>query len=75
MTLGEIIKSTRTKTFLSQEAFATELKVSIATINRWENSKAKPNITAMSKLKDFCHNHNIPFENIEAEWLRDSKEV
>lgn len=39
MTLGECIKKTRQKVFLSQTAFADELSVSLSTVSRWEADK------------------------------------
>ncbi len=41
----------------------------VGTINRWENAKTKPNITAMKKIKAFCEKNNIPFDEIEAAWI------
>lgn len=75
MSLSETLKATRQKAFLSQESFANELKVSIATINRWENGRAKPNITAMNRLKAFCKERELPFDNIEQEWFKSSQEA
>lgn len=71
--LSEIIKMTRQKAFLSQEAFAKELQVSVSTINRWETGKVKPNLTAMKKLKQFCGKHTLSYEDIETEWFDYSK--
>lgn len=69
MSLSESIKSTRVKALLSQEEFARELRVSVGTINRWENNKAKPNITAMKRIKSFCVNNSLPYEEIESNWM------
>lgn len=69
MSLSESIKLLRTKAFLSQEAFAAEIKVSIATINRWEHGRAKPNITAMKNIKEFCRTNKISFDEIDKEWV------
>ena len=66
--LSELIRITRKKALLSQEDFAKVLNVSVGTINRWENAKTKPNITAM-KNQDFCEENNIPFDEIEAAWI------
>ena len=71
--LPEVIKMTRQKAFLSQDAFAEELKVSVSTINRWETGKVKPNLAAMRSLKMFCENHQLPYEDIEAEWFNFSE--
>ena len=51
--LSELIRIMRKKALLSQEDFAKVLNVSVGTINRWENAKTKPNITAMKKIKAF----------------------
>lgn len=67
--LPETIKITRQKAFLSQDAFANELNVSVSTINRWETGKVKPNLTAMKNLKDFCERYSLSYEDIEKEWF------
>lgn len=69
MPLSELIRVVRKKALLSQEDFAKVLNVSVGTINRWENAKTKPNITAMKKIKAFCEGNNIPFDEIEAAWI------
>jgi type I restriction enzyme M protein len=40
--LGSILRDLRVKLKLSQEELAARLNVSFATVNRWENGKAKP---------------------------------
>lgn len=67
--LPDTIKITRQKAFLSQDAFANELNVSVSTINRWETGKVKPNLTAMKNIKEFCERHELSYENIEKEWF------
>ena len=47
MTYQEAIKKLRKKLILSQTEFAELLGVSFQSINRWENGKSKPNITAI----------------------------
>lgn len=69
MPLSDTIKVTRQKAFMSQEAFAKELHVSVSTINRWETGKVRPNLSAMKTLKGFCIANQISFENIEKEWF------
>ncbi len=59
---------------MSQEDFATEIHVSVATINRWENGRSKPNLTAMKSIKHFCEKNHLPFEEIETEWRSHSSE-
>ncbi|MCQ2414061.1 MAG: helix-turn-helix domain-containing protein [Clostridia bacterium] len=69
MSLQEILKITRQKAFMSQEAFADKLCVSVATINRWENGKSKPNLTALKNIKQFCEEYNLSYSEIEDEWF------
>lgn len=73
MSLPEVLKVTRQKAFLSQEAFAKDLHVSVATINRWETGKSKPNLQALKSLKSFCIKNNLPYEDIEAMWFESSE--
>lgn len=53
MSLPETLKLTRQKLLMSQEIFAKEINVSVATINRWENGRSKPNLVAMKNIKEF----------------------
>jgi predicted transcriptional regulator len=69
MSLPDVLKLTRQKVFMTQEDFANESQVSVATINRWENGKVKPNLSAMKKIKQFCDNNNLSFEVIEKAWF------
>lgn len=69
MLLSELLRTMRMKALLSQEEFAKALNVSVGTINRWENGKTRPNITAMKRLKTFCEENNILFDEIEAAWI------
>lgn len=69
MSLPEILKITRQKAFMSQELFANALNVSVATINRWETGKCKPNLTAMKHIKEFCGEHELSYTEIEREWF------
>lgn len=69
MQLSDAIRITRQKAFLSQEAFANELKVAISTVNRWENGKSKPNLNALKEIKSFCERNNLSYTEIETEWF------
>ena len=73
MSLSEAIKNTRQMALLSQEDFAKELHVSVGSINRWENGKTIPNITAMKSLKAFCEEQNLPYETIQMEWIKEKE--
>lgn len=72
MRLSEALRITRQKGFLSQEMFADELHVSVSTINRWETGKAKPNLSALKNIKQFCEKNNLSYETIEKEWFSNS---
>ena len=74
MSLPEILKITRQKAFMTQEAFAKEINVTVATINRWENGRSRPNLTAMKNIKDFCAKYDLSYEKIEEEWFGHSLE-
>ena len=60
--LGEKIKEIRLKKGLSQEAFAKELGVSFATVNRWESGKTKPTYKTMKLIDDYCRSNSIDFD-------------
>ena len=66
MNLSEKIKQIRQQRFLSQEAFAKELGVSFATVNRWESGKSKPTYKTMKLIDDYCRCNNIDFDVTKA---------
>ena len=74
MSFAQEIKNIRQHCFISQEAFARELKVSFSSVNRWEGGRAKPNLVAIKSIKDFCEAHDIDFTNLEREWFDYGKE-
>jgi len=57
-----IVKYVREKLGMSQEEMAHALKISFATINRWENGKPHPNKMAKSVFFAFCEEHGIKAE-------------
>ena len=62
------IKTLRQECLLSQEAFAKELGVSFATVNRWETGKTKPTYIALRTIREYCEKNNVEFSintNIE----------
>lgn len=73
MILPELLKTLRTRMLMSQETFAKEMNVTVCTINRWENGKSKPNITAINSIKLFCSKNNVAFDDIEKAWLEVNK--
>lgn len=64
MELNIIIKTIRTELGISQEALARELHVGFTSVNRWENSKSKPNQIARHSLVELCKNKSIDPELI-----------
>ena len=69
MVLAEQIRTMRQKLFMSQEALANELNVSLATVNRWETGKSRPNLVTMKQIKAFCDKHGVNYEPLEESWL------
>lgn len=73
MSLAAEIKIIRKKALMTQEELARELHVTALTINRWENDKSTPNLTAMKNIRAFCNENGLPFSGIESEWLKDKE--
>lgn len=48
---SEEIKNLRKKLKMTQQQFASALKVDFKTVNRWENKKARPSNMAIRLLK------------------------
>ena len=68
MSFSKEIKTLRQECLLSQEAFAKELGVSFATVNRWETGKTKPTYKALRTNREYCEKNNVEFSintNIE----------
>ena len=63
------VKYLRKKLNISQEELARELKVSFATINRWENGKTKPNKMAQDVFTTFCRKNDVDIESMQSEEL------
>ena len=61
MTFSKKIKTLRQECLLSQEAFARELGVSFATVNRWEKGKTLPTYKALRVIKEYCEKNNVEF--------------
>lgn len=75
MRFAEELKRIRQHSFLSQETFARELGVSFSSVNRWEGGRAKPNLAAMKKIKDFCDRQGIDFSSLEQGWYEIGNEA
>jgi DNA-binding transcriptional regulator YiaG len=65
MEFSEKIRAVRKRLGLSQEILARDLNVSFATINRWENSKTRPNRMAQDVFNSYCAKHGISFDESE----------
>ena len=50
--LPRLVREPREQTGLTQEKFAAKLGVTFPTINRWENSRARPSPLAMQKIEN-----------------------
>ena len=59
MLIQEKLIYARAKLNLSQESLARELKVSFATINRWEKGRTTPSKRYIILFEEFCKEHNI----------------
>lgn len=70
MRLGDKIRIVRQKAFLTQGEFASRLGVTTSTINRWEHNQVRPSFKAMREIKIFCMANNIPYDDLESEWLK-----
>ncbi len=62
MTFAETLKKLRRELNMTQEALARELNVSFATVNKWENNKAKPSRMAMMLIKEYSKRNDISEE-------------
>ena len=65
MDFSEKIRLVRDRLCISQEILARDLNVSFATINRWENSKTKPNRMAQDVFYSYCVKNGISFNESE----------
>ena len=50
--ISRLVRELRERTGLTQEKFAAKLGVTFPTINRWENSRAKPSPLAMQRIEE-----------------------
>lgn len=64
------IKIVLQRAFMTQTEFAEALHVSFTTVNRWDAGKARPNLSAMKEIKQFCIKIDIEYTNVEKAWLR-----
>ena len=74
MALSDEIIYIRKKGLFTQVEFAERIGVSYSTVNRWENGKMDPNVSAMKRLKAYCDALNTEFGNVEKAWLERTSE-
>ncbi|MEG1492312.1 MAG: helix-turn-helix transcriptional regulator [Oscillospiraceae bacterium] len=74
MSLSDELKAVRQRSLLTQEDFAHILSVSPSTVNRWETSKAKPNVSTMKRVRAFCLENDLSYSKVENEWINYPKE-
>jgi CheY-like chemotaxis protein/DNA-binding XRE family transcriptional regulator len=58
---GQAIREIRQKLGVSQEDLARAIGVSFATVNRWENGRARPSRPAQRLLEDFLRRTGLEF--------------
>ena len=61
MTFSQAIRATRASLNMTQAQFANELRVSCATMNRWENGKHIPTPIVLGAIETYCEKHGINF--------------
>ena len=59
MDFPSTVKYVRSELGMSQEELAHALKISFATISRWENGKTNTNKMAKSVFFAFCEQHGV----------------
>jgi transcriptional regulator with XRE-family HTH domain len=67
--IPRLIRNLREQTGLTQEKFATKLGVTLPTINRWENGRAKPSPLAMQKLEELLRSMGDKGESLLSEFF------
>ncbi|MBU1964710.1 MAG: helix-turn-helix transcriptional regulator [Proteobacteria bacterium] len=67
--ISRLIRNLREQTGLTQEKFATKLGVTLPTINRWENGRAKPSPLAMQKLEELLRSMGDKGESLLSEFF------
>ena len=66
MEFKDKVKFVRARLFITQEQLAKELGCAFSTINRWERGKKPPSFILEEKLKKFCADNGIIFEEANA---------
>ena len=74
MAISDEIRMIRQKALMTQETFAKALCVAFSTVNRWESGKARPSMSAMNQLKEFCVEKGISFDELQKTGIEEKKE-
>lgn len=61
MGYSETIKALRNKLLVTQTELARMLKVSYATVNRWENGHFEPTVAKKRAIRDLCKKSGVAF--------------
>jgi putative transcriptional regulator len=64
--LAELIREVRTRLGLTQEKFAARLGVTLPTVNRWENGRARPSPLATQNLLKLISSMGIEGKDLMA---------
>lgn len=70
--MQDLIRQIRTYMNMSQTEFAEQLRVSFATVNRWENGHAMPNRLAQSQIYDLCERREVPVYDMILRGIHDA---
>lgn len=73
--MKELIKKIRISLNMSQTELAELLKISFATVNRWENGRAVPNKLAQSTLYELCKTNNVPVDDMVLDKIKAATEA
>ncbi len=62
MDYSKLLKKIREELLISQTDLANMLGVSFASVNRWENNKTEPTLSAKRAIRDLCKKKHISME-------------
>ncbi|MDR2090077.1 MAG: helix-turn-helix domain-containing protein [Clostridiales bacterium] len=62
MKFSEDVRTARKQLNISQAALASELKVSFATVNRWEGGRTEPQPAIRELFYQFCKRKKVDFD-------------
>lgn len=63
MDYSRLLKKIREELLISQTDLANMLGVSFASVNRWENHKTEPTLSAKRAIRDLCKKKHISMED------------